>query len=113
MQKYQLKKQSNAFEDDGEKSTVKWSSANAYIALLVLMFLALMLFFSPADEYFYMSSNFLICFIIFVIVPFNIILTNNNLKDFVRQQFLFKFDLILKLNKLFRSRKSQIIPIEI
>ena len=118
LQKYQLKKHSNTLEGDGDNSAVKWSNVNAYLALLVFMFLAVMLFFSPADEYFYLASNFLSCFFFFAVVPFNIILKNNNLKVYVYQQFLHKFNSILNLNNLFknlfvRSRKSQIIPIEI
>ena len=118
LQKYQLAKQSNHLEDNANESVVKWSNVNAYIALLAFMFLALMLFFSPADEYFYLASNFLTCFVFFVIVPFNIILKNKNLKDFVYKQLIHKFDSILNLNTFFknlfvRSRKSQIIPIEI
>jgi hypothetical protein len=61
------------------KSAIKWSNLNAQLALLVFLILALMLFLSPGNQDFYLTGCLLSCLFFFVVVPFNIILKNENL----------------------------------
>jgi hypothetical protein len=111
-EKYQLKKHSNVLEG---KSAIKWSNLNGHLALLVFLILALMLFLSPDNQDFYLTGCLLSCLFIFV-VPFNIILKNENLKVLAHKPMIQALTPIFNLMNLLkqllvRPRNSKIIPI--
>jgi hypothetical protein len=116
-QKYKLKKESKILNFDADESAVKWSHLNAYLALPIFLILALVAVFAPKHEDMYLSINFFILLFLFVIVPANIILQNENLKVLIGKQLIQMFDYILTLMYFLKTmlfghlRKNVVTPI--